>query len=118
VTVYVDNANIPFRGMIMSHLWSDALPELLAMVDVIGVQRKWLQKPPKASWVHFDISFGKKKLATARGAVLTDKYGPLEYEAHRKGDHAKLDLIAKLRAQNASSPIVDRTEPRQGALVL
>jgi uncharacterized protein DUF4031 len=118
MTVYVDDANMPFRGMIMSHLWSDTLPELLAMVDAIGVQRKWLQKPPKASWVHFDISFGKKKLAIARGAILTDKYGPLEHEARRKGDQAKLDQIAKLRAQHASAPIVDRAEPRQGALVL
>jgi hypothetical protein len=88
------------------------------MVDAIGVQRRWLQKPPKASWVHFDISYGKKKLAIARGAVLTDKYGPLEHEARRKGDQAKLDQIAKLRAQHAPAPIVDRTEPRQGALAL
>ena len=51
------------------------------MADHIGVARKWLQQPPKASWVHFDISLGKKALAIAAGAVLTDKYGPVEHVA-------------------------------------
>jgi hypothetical protein len=118
MTVYVDDANIPFRGMIMSHLWADTLPELLAMVDAIGVQRRWLQKPPKASWVHFDISFGKKKLAIARGAVPTDKYGPIEHEARLKGDQAKLDQIAALRAQFAQVAIPHNEKPEQREFLL
>jgi hypothetical protein len=48
---------------------------------------------------------------------LTDKYGPLEHEAGRKGDHVKLNQIAKLRAQHAPVTI-NRAEPRQGALAL
>ena len=60
---------------------ADSLPELLAMVDAIGVARKWLQRPPKASWEHFDISLGKKALALAAGAKLTDRYGPSEHVA-------------------------------------
>jgi len=63
----------------MCHMWADTLNELLTMVDHIGVQRKWLQQPPKASWVHFDISLAKKQMAIRLGAVLTDKYGPVEY---------------------------------------
>jgi hypothetical protein len=118
MTVYVDDANIPFRGMIMSHLWADTLPELLAMVDAIGVQRRWLQRPPKTSWVHFDISFGKKKIAIAKGTVLTDKYGPLEHEARRKGDQAKLDQIASLRAQRAQTAIPHNEKPEQRELAL
>ena len=110
MTVYVDDANIPYRGMRMSHLWVDTLPELIAMVDAIGVQRRWLQKPPKASWVHFDISLGKKKLAIARGAVVTDKYGPAEHEARRKGDQAMLDRIARVRAQHRGTPVVPHNE--------
>jgi hypothetical protein len=110
MTVYVDDANIPFRGMLMSHLWADTLPELLAMVDAIGVQRRWLQRPPKASWVHFDISLGKKKLAIARGAVLMDKYGPAEHEARRKGDQETLDRIARLRAQYGRPPVIPHNE--------
>lgn len=76
MTVYVDDVRHPFGRMIMCHLWADSLDELLAMADRIGVQRKWLQQPPKASWVHFDVSLGMKAKAIAAGAVLTDKYGP------------------------------------------
>jgi hypothetical protein len=36
--------------------------------------------------------------ALAAGAVLTDKYGPAEHEARRKGDQVTLDRIARCRA--------------------
>jgi len=81
MTVYVDDVRHKFRHMTMCHMWADTLDELLAMALRIGVQRKWLQEPPNASWVHFDISIGKKHLARKFGAVLTDKYGPLEHLA-------------------------------------
>jgi hypothetical protein len=98
MVVYVDDVRHSFGRMVMCHLWADSLDELLAMVDRIGVQRKWLQQPPKASWVHFDISLGKKAVALKCGAILTDKYGPLEYVAKQRGDTAKLETIAKCRA--------------------
>jgi hypothetical protein len=89
MTVYVDDVRHQFGRMVMCHLWADSLEELLAMVDRIGVQRKWIQGHPtlsqprfrKASWVHFDISLSKKELAIAAGAVLTDRYGPVEHLA-------------------------------------
>lgn len=108
MTVYVDDVRHKFRHMTMCHLWADTLDELLAMARRIGVQRKWLQQPPKASWVHFDISLGKKDLARKYGAVLTDKYGPVEHLAHldiASGDPERmlrgvrrLDQIASCRA--------------------
>jgi Protein of unknown function (DUF4031) len=108
MTVYVDDVRHRFGRMIMCHLWADTRGELYAMVDRIGVARGWLQQPPKASWVHFDISLDRKARAIAEGAVLTDKYGPLEFVAKRaiaSGDpkrvaagQAKLDDIAKCRA--------------------
>ena len=81
MTVYVDDVRHRFRHMVMCHMWADSLDELLAMADLIGVQRKWLQQPPAASWVHFDISLGKKSIAIEAGAVLTDRYGPIEHLA-------------------------------------
>jgi uncharacterized protein DUF4031 len=81
MTCYVDDMRVRFGRMVMCHLWADSREELLSMVDAIGVDRKWLQQPPKASWFHFDISLGKKALALAKGAVLTDKYGPSEHVA-------------------------------------
>jgi hypothetical protein len=97
VAVYVDDVRHAYGRMVMCHLWADTTDELLAMVDKIGVQRKWLQKPPKASWVHFDISLAKKALAIRHGAILTDKYGPVEHTARLRGDTNKLELIASLR---------------------
>lgn len=72
MTVYVDHPRRRLGYMIMCHLWADTTDELLAMVDLIGVDRKWLQEPPKAKWTHFDISKGKRVLAVAAGAVETD----------------------------------------------
>lgn len=87
MSVYVDNVRHRFGRMIMCHLWADSLDELLAAVDAIGVQRKWIQGHPtlsfgkhrNASWIHFDISLTMRDRAIARGAILTDKYGPVEH---------------------------------------
>lgn len=89
MTVYVDDVRHRFGRMVMCHLWADSLEELLAFVDAIGVDRKWIQghetlslaKYRDASWVHFDISLAKKRLALERGAVLTDMFGPAEHVA-------------------------------------
>jgi len=108
MTVHVDDVCHNFGTMIMCHMWADSLEELLAMADRIGVARKWLQQPPKASWVHFDIAKSKKALALQYGAVLTDKYGPVEHcarldiasgEPHRiERGRKKLDSLTTVRA--------------------
>lgn len=109
MTVYVDNANISYGRMKMSHMWADSLDELLAMADRIGVARRWLQCPPAVSWTHFDVSLGAKAKALAAGAVLTDKYGPVEFLARRavaSGEPSRvaygqrqLDNIERIRAR-------------------
>jgi len=103
MTVYVDDVRHSFGNMIMCHLWADTLEELLAMVDEIGVQRKWIQKPPKASWVHFDIALSKKALAIKAGAILTDKYGPVVHTA--KLDLKSTDQAVRLRAHEKLASI-------------
>lgn len=100
MTVYVDDVRHPYRRMVMCHMWADSLEELLAMADRIGVARRWLQEPPKASWVHFDVCLEKKALAISAGAVLTDKYGPLEHRARLEGD---LRLLARVAASRAAA---------------
>jgi hypothetical protein len=109
MSVYVDCAKHPYRGMLMSHMWADAPHELLAMADAIGLARRWLQKPPSASWLHFDICQRKRALAVAKGAIETDKYAPLEHVARLRGDQATLDRIARIRATFSSSDC--RTHP-------
>lgn len=119
VTVYVDDVRHAFGNMIMCHMWADTLPELMAMADRIGVARKWIQghaelsigKAKSASWVHFDIALRKKAMAIKAGAVLTDKYGPVEHTARLNiatGNPAlvergkqKLEMIEHVRARDA-----------------
>jgi hypothetical protein len=65
--VYVDDMAAPFGRMKMYHLIADTTAELLAMVDAIGVQRKWIQHAGTYK-EHFDISQSKRQLALAHGA--------------------------------------------------
>lgn len=73
MAVYVDDMNAPFGRMLMCHLIADTTAELLAMVDKIGVQRKWIQDAGTHR-EHFDIAQSKKKLAIQHGAVEVE-YG-------------------------------------------
>ena len=68
MTVYVDNAAIPYGRMKMCHMVADSTRELLAMADAIGVARRWLQHPDSPK-VHFDICQAKRVLALRAGAV-------------------------------------------------
>lgn len=68
MSVYVDNFEVNFGRMKMSHMVADSTEELLQMVDKIGVQRKWIQKQG-TNLEHFDISISKKKLAVKYGAI-------------------------------------------------
>lgn len=69
MSVYIDNAFLPFRNMLMCHLIADTQEELLAMVDKIKVQRKWIQYPRQPKREHFDICSSKRVLAIKAGAV-------------------------------------------------
>jgi hypothetical protein len=65
--VYIDNFNAPFGRMKMCHMIADTSEELLAMVDKIGVARKWIQYPGTHK-EHFDICLSKKAKAVEYGA--------------------------------------------------
>ena len=97
MAVYVDDVRLPFGRMIMCHMWSDTLPELHAMADAIGLQRRWFQCQPNASWNHYDIALSLKVKVISRGAILTDKFGPLEHLAWHTGDIDKLVRISQWR---------------------
>lgn len=68
MSVYVDDMNAEFGRMKMSHMIADTTGELLAMVDRIGVNRKWIQFPGTYK-EHFDIALSKKAMALELGAV-------------------------------------------------
>lgn len=119
MAVYVDDVEHSFGKMKMCHLWADTHSELLEMVDKIGVKRRWLQAPPKASWVHFDIAKSKKALAIAAGAILTDRYGPALHTAKLKGNAEMIHRILRMRERNETDPATGIgpaiKEPRRGA---
>lgn len=68
MSVYVDDMYAGYGRMKMSHMLADTHEELLAMADVIGVQRRWLQNPGEVQ-EHFDIAMSKKVLAIQHGAI-------------------------------------------------
>lgn len=51
----------------LSHLFADTSAELVAMVDRIGVDRKYIQHAGTAR-EHFDVAKTKRRLALAAGA--------------------------------------------------
>ncbi len=68
MTIYVDDMMAPFGRMLMCHLVADTREELDAMVDTIGVARRWIQHEGTYQ-EHYDISKGKRALAIRAGAV-------------------------------------------------
>lgn len=116
MTVYVDDVRHPFGRMVMCHMWADTDDEMHAMADAIGLDRRWHQQPPKASWSHYDIALSKKAQAIARGAVLTDRFGPVEHVAKcdiESGDPARiargkhrLETLAEVRASRTRETLL------------
>lgn len=110
--VYVDDMRAPFGNMLMCHCWADSDEELLAMMRKIGVNTKWIQGHPElsfgkhreASWVHFDISLGKRALAVKHGAVETDRYGPVMHTARLRGDEESMQRYRSLRIEYGRDP--------------
>lgn len=68
MSVYVDDARLPFGRMLMCHMVADTRVELDQMADRIGVARKWIQFPgtPRE---HYDICLSKRAIAVTHGAV-------------------------------------------------
>ena len=67
MTVYVDNARLPFGRMKMSHLWAFDKAELLRFAQEIGLKRRWMQGG--ARHIHFDVCESMRKKAVEAGAI-------------------------------------------------
>lgn len=83
MTVYVDNVQIPWRGMLMSHMTADSVEELHEFAEGLGLKRAWAQLPPEHSIPHYDVSEGKRQKAIRLGAVEEDWRSSKAIERHR-----------------------------------
>lgn len=57
------------RTWFMSHLFADTDEELHAFAAKLGLQRNWHQRPPKASFSHYDVTDTVRKRAVALGVT-------------------------------------------------
>jgi hypothetical protein len=62
MTVYVDDARIPYGNMIMCHMLGDDEEELHLLASAIGVKRKWFHRG------HYNICKAKRAEAVRLGA--------------------------------------------------
>ena len=73
MSVYVDQCVIQYGRMKMCHMIADSFDELHEMAARIGLQRRWFQVAPPASFPHYDIAQTKRALAVAAGAIDCDR---------------------------------------------
>ena len=88
MSVYVDDARIPYGRMKMCHMVADTTDELLAMADAIGVRRKWIQKPGTYR-EHFDVCTAKRDAALKHGALLLSAHALAEFLWQRRPTQAQ-----------------------------
>jgi hypothetical protein len=71
MSVYLDDANILWRGKRWCHLYADSLAELETFAREIGLRPAWLQHPDgKAGLPHYDVTGMRLQAARELGATL------------------------------------------------
>lgn len=95
--VYVDDARIPFRGMLMCHMVSSDAAALHSMAAQIGVARRHFHRG------HYNICLSKRRRALAMGAQVISA----RHAAHvrRSLEAATLDaaITAKISARQGEA---------------
>lgn len=78
--VYVDEARIPYRGVMrMSHMVADTEEELHAMADQLGLKREWFQGPPAHDLPHYDVAECNRHKAIRLGAKSITRRELMEF---------------------------------------
>lgn len=67
MTVYVDDAGIPWRGRRWSHLVADTPEELHRAAEQLGLRREWAQD--KGRTLHYDLPDELRSLAIELGVA-------------------------------------------------
>lgn len=72
MTVYVDDAVMPWRGQRWAHLMADTLDELHAFAARLGLPRHAFQD--KRSGAHYDVTAAMREHAIALGATPISRH--------------------------------------------
>lgn len=72
MTVYVDDAVMPWRGQRWAHLMADSLDELHAFAARLGLPRHAFQD--KRSGAHYDVNVAMRAQAIELGAVAISRH--------------------------------------------
>ena len=72
MSVYVDDAVMPWRGQHWAHLMADTLEELHSMAARLGIPRRALQD--KRSGVHYDVTVEMREQALQLGAIAISRH--------------------------------------------
>ena len=72
MSVYVDDAVVPWRGEYWAHLMGDTLAELHAFARSLGLPRRAFQG--KRSGAHYDITVDMRGRALQLGAVAISRH--------------------------------------------
>lgn len=65
MSVYIDDARIPWRGRLWSHLVAHSAEELHSAAEALGLRRGWAQDAGRT--LHYDLPEGWRALAIERG---------------------------------------------------
>lgn len=66
MAVYVDNAELAWRGRLWCHLVADSVDELHAFAHRLGLKREWFQD--RTRYPHYDVTVKLKERALDLGA--------------------------------------------------
>ena len=69
MTVYVDDAYIPWKRGVWCHLQADSLDELHEFAARIGMRREWFQPGSRPEAAHYDVTKERRAEAIRFGAV-------------------------------------------------
>lgn len=99
--VYVDAAIHEWRGKRWAHLFSEDLDYLHEFAKRLGLLRGWFQKPPRASWPHYDVTAPKRLRALSLGAVEADRYQTviIAYRLQGRPPPSWIDRVEEMRAR-------------------
>jgi signal recognition particle subunit SEC65 len=96
--VYIDDAQIAWRGRRWCHLVADSLEELHTFASLLGLKPDWFQR--KTLYPHYDVTTRLRERALELGAVAANKRVVV---VRAKALRQQLNEIAKAENDGSSS---------------